>query len=101
MVSRMGEGIKAFGGNASHVRCFAHIINLIARSILAQFDLPNKRTDMESDHEKLRKESWEGVNELADLDENGFKVEDEPNEATVNETLAGHDRILVDELRQL
>jgi len=38
MVDKLADKVESFTGDASHVRCFAHVINLVVKSILAQFD---------------------------------------------------------------
>lgn len=43
MVDRLADKVASFAGDASHVRCFAHVINLVVKSILAQFDVPANR----------------------------------------------------------
>ena len=37
-VDKLADKVESFTGDASHVRCFAHVINLVVKSILAQFD---------------------------------------------------------------
>jgi hypothetical protein len=41
-----------FPGDANCTRCFAHIVNLIAKSLLRQFDLPKKKGDEALDQTK-------------------------------------------------
>lgn len=38
MVTELADQIETFGGNASRIRCFLHVLNLVAKTILAQFD---------------------------------------------------------------
>ena len=38
MVDKLADKVESFARDASHVRCFAHVINLVVKSILAQFD---------------------------------------------------------------
>ncbi|KAF7760511.1 hypothetical protein Agabi119p4_11187 [Agaricus bisporus var. burnettii] len=85
-----------FKGEGSRVRCFAHIINLVARSVLAQFDLPhnaqtlfkdqdededrqdNDKNDGEENDRKVEAElasQWKAINDLA-----GGLEEDEEEE---------------------
>ena len=40
MIQQMQELISKFPGKANQIRCFAHIINLVAKSVIKQFDLP-------------------------------------------------------------
>jgi hypothetical protein len=44
MIEELGDLIPAFAGEASRTRCFAHIINLIAKSVIKQFDIPKAKT---------------------------------------------------------
>ncbi|KAI0364282.1 hypothetical protein BV20DRAFT_915870, partial [Pilatotrama ljubarskyi] len=50
MVDQLGIDIPEFDGSVGRVRCFAHIINLVVKSLLHQFDLP-KRKDTQSVNE--------------------------------------------------
>ena len=45
MIDEVGNLIKNFPGKGMHVRCFAHVLNLIVKSILKQFDLPEAKKD--------------------------------------------------------
>ena len=38
MVDRLEDLIPSFGGAANRVRCFDHVTNLVAKSLLAPFD---------------------------------------------------------------
>jgi hypothetical protein len=44
MVDELENLIEEFPGQANRTRCFAHIINLVAKSLLKQFDIQKKRT---------------------------------------------------------
>lgn len=37
--------VHSFAGAATRSRCFAHIVNLSAKALLRQFDLPKKDAD--------------------------------------------------------
>jgi hypothetical protein len=43
MITELADLIQNFPGDASRTQCFAHIINLIAKSLLKQFDVPKKK----------------------------------------------------------
>lgn len=45
MVEELTELIETFDGEASRTRCFLHIVNLVAKSLLKQFDIPKKKAD--------------------------------------------------------
>lgn len=42
MINRLATALKPFLGPANRTRCFAHILNLIAKCIMKQFDAPKK-----------------------------------------------------------
>jgi hypothetical protein len=43
MVAELAKRLPEFPGSANHTRCFAHILNLIARSVIQLFDSPVAR----------------------------------------------------------
>lgn len=43
MVEELSEIVPTFPGEANRTRCFAHIVNLIAKSVIKQFDVPKQR----------------------------------------------------------
>ena len=45
MVEHLATLVEQFPGAANQTRCFAHILNLIAKSILRQFEMPKKVAD--------------------------------------------------------
>jgi hypothetical protein len=54
MIEELGDLVDAFPGEASleasRTQCFAHIINLIAKSVIKQFDIPKVRAGNVSDN---------------------------------------------------
>ena len=46
------EKIPQFGGQATRVRCFLHVTNLVAKSLIRQFDLP-KRSAVGADDDDM------------------------------------------------
>jgi hypothetical protein len=44
MISELTKLIPGFPGDANRMCCFMHILNLVAKSILRQFDLPKGQT---------------------------------------------------------
>jgi hypothetical protein len=72
MIVELMDLIRNFPGEANHTRCFAHIINLMAKSLLMQFDIPNKKADSALDEaEKILLELAEGI----DLEEMQMQME--------------------------
>jgi hypothetical protein len=48
MVEHLATLVENFPGAANQTRCFTHILNLVAKSILCSFDAPKKAGDDES-----------------------------------------------------
>ncbi|TDL17969.1 hypothetical protein BD410DRAFT_698447, partial [Rickenella mellea] len=51
MTTELTDLINSFPGDANRTCCFAHILNLVAKSIIRQFDVPKKHADMALDQE--------------------------------------------------
>jgi hypothetical protein len=51
MIEEIGFLIDDFPGPANQTRCFLHIINLVVKSILRQFDLPTSRKASDNDED--------------------------------------------------
>jgi hypothetical protein len=45
MIRHLGQLIDEFKGRESQTQCFAHILNLIAKSIIRQFDVPRAQVN--------------------------------------------------------
>ena len=43
MTDELSVLLEEFPGSANRTRCFTHILNLVAKSILKQFDVPKKK----------------------------------------------------------
>jgi hypothetical protein len=82
MVTRLSQILPAFGGERSHVRCFLHVVNLIAKAIMRQFDTSKGRPELEEDNEG-REEEHESGNE----DENEDN-DDEDNDNDDNDVVS-------------
>ena len=49
MTQQLTKLIPSFGGEPTRTRCFLHIINLVAKSILKEFDSSKNTTDSDED----------------------------------------------------
>ena len=49
MVDKLEGLVSGFDGATNRTRCFAHIINLIAKTIIRQFDIPEAKEDQLAD----------------------------------------------------
>lgn len=85
MVEQLAASVDAFGGSTSHTRCFAHTLNLVAKTVLHQFEVSLDRAggNLDANEAALR--------ELAA----GLDVEDEVTieERVLEATLEGEDSL--------
>jgi len=49
MVEHLSILVENFPGAPNQTRCFSHILNLVAKSVLHQFDAPKKKANEDSD----------------------------------------------------
>src|SRR5258708_3012064 len=73
MIERLAELIDNFPGTANQTRCFTHILNLVAKSALHQFEAP-KAKGIDSINDTM--------NELAAVSD---ELEDEGDDMAVDE----------------
>jgi hypothetical protein len=95
MIEALSNIIPAFAGPASQTRCFLHIVNLIAKSLLRQFDA--MKTDLNG---------TDPDGEVEDKDQNGHSETEEGCMEDVDESLreedeADNDEGWVDESKEL
>ena len=43
MIEALKDCLEIFPGESNHTRCFDHIVNLVAKSIIQQFDVPKAK----------------------------------------------------------
>ena len=86
MIDKLAELLKHFPGAANRTRCFAHILNLVAKSVIRQFDVAKGEADGAlSSAEKALQDLADGV-DLEDLVAQGEEeVEDDEIEEDRNE----------------
>ena len=82
MIEELANLLNVFPGKANKTHCFLHILNLIAKSIIKQFDLPKAVSDAFLD--KATTELLELVGDL-DLEEKQSHGKDKDNEEDDNE----------------
>ncbi len=84
MVKALGDldTLPFFDGQASHTYCFAHIVNLVAKSLLRQFDPPkckaNNNDSPDDDLEHALHELVEGL-EIEEMDAHLNNIETNGN----------------------
>jgi hypothetical protein len=86
MIDKLAELLEHFPGAANRTRCFAHILNLVAKSVIRQFDVAKGEADGAlSSAEKALQDLADGV-DLEDLVAQGEEeVEDDEIEEDRNE----------------
>lgn len=82
MIDELHTLVAEFAGSPSHTRCFLHIINLIAKTLINQFDAKKATVDVDGELAKLGKELNEDEHLL---DEIVLDDEDEDGEVEVEE----------------
>lgn len=103
MIEELQELIPEFAGSASHTRCFLHIVNLVAKSLIRQLDA--KKTVV-GDHElaELQKELDEEElirqSETVDANDDEMPEEDE-NDDEMLEKKDDNDEGWVDETEDM
>jgi hypothetical protein len=65
MITKLRDILDDYPGEASRTQCFTHILNLVAKSVLSQFDIPKKTkrsdhgaSDNQDDDEDLDGTDW-------------------------------------------
>lgn len=83
MTDELVDMLPKFLGQANHCRCFLHVVNLIAKTLLKQFDIPKK--DVESALDAAERELLElaagiELEEMVTLAEEGAGDKDDREE---------------------
>jgi hypothetical protein len=65
MIEELAILINDFPGPANQTRCFLHILNLVVKSIIRQFDLPASEKTSDSDSEEDMGEAKKELLKLA------------------------------------
>jgi len=74
MITELADMVGHFGGKTAQTCCFLHVVNLVAKSLLKQFDVPKKQADeyLGSSETELRAIAEEiEVEDEATIAENG------------------------------
>jgi hypothetical protein len=63
MIDALAEQVVTFPGAANRTRCFTHILNLVVKVVLCQFDIPKSKAD-----KVLNVASWALVDLAGDIE---------------------------------
>src|SRR5258707_9336412 len=75
MIDHLSVLLDKYPGAANRTRCFTHILNLVAKCIMKQFDAPKKKKNRGDDTDEMEEDEGEDILAAA-LDE----LEDELEE---------------------
>lgn len=68
MLDELEANLPDFGGTAAHTRCFLHTVNLVAKSLIKEFDVSKKDKEaLQTDEDATSDEDEHLAQELADL----------------------------------
>ena len=93
LTTELADRIAHFRGPTTQTRCFLHVINLVAKSLIKQFDLPKESSDLDMardlnrDDEATIAENGDGDQDAEDVDNEDGLV-DEIEQLTVHERTA-------------
>lgn len=62
MVDAIADALESFSGEVNHTQCFAHTVNLVAKTVLHQFDVdPSKTAGALDEAEQALRELAQGL----------------------------------------
>jgi hypothetical protein len=83
MVDELSTLLHDFPGKANHTHCFLHIVNLVAKQLLKQFDIPQKNVDSaldEAEQQLLKLAAGIDIEELVTSAKQGAGLGSEGND---------------------
>ena len=99
MIEHLATIIEAFPGAANQTRCFAHILNLVAKSVLRQFEAPNVKgiRAINEAAKELAAVSEDIDDEIGEANKSGGDDDDDGNEDVEDGVVDDDDDGLQDE----
>jgi hypothetical protein len=92
MVNELSDVLEDFPGETNRTQCFLHIVNIVAKTLIRQFDIPKAKVDTIMD------EAEKQLQDLAkDIDESGPNGRDDERNDEENDNIEGW----VDEMEKL
>ena len=103
MIRQLEELIDEFKGQESQTRCFTHILNLIAKSIIRQFDLPKAQANRVFDEATTALMELAGNIEVEEREmaENTDDIDDEEEDENMEDWVDERDTMTVEQLAAL
>ena len=107
MIAELANLIDDFPGPANQTRCFLHVLNLVVKSIIRQFDVPKSKNPSSDDNEGMDQATKELLKLAGDINleeeitakagNEGDAVDDDNTEGWIDE----HEEMTQDELDEL
>ena len=85
MIEELANLLDNFPGAANQTRCFTHILNLVVKSILAQFELPKNKANIPNEILNMAEELELEDEILAKEGEGGDEEDDDNVEGWIDE----------------
>jgi hypothetical protein len=92
MIKELAEFIPGFEGEVGHTRCFLHVVNLVAKSLIHQFDVHSSQTEVDEEQQPE-------VTDEAEVE--GTPSDDAADSDESEDTTADDDDGFVDEVETL
>jgi hypothetical protein len=100
MVDKLAASVPAFGGTASHTRCFLHTVNLVAKSLIREFYVMKKNADKALDAAMATNDNDDSIQ--VELDELSEEIDREDAEMIAeDDELKDNDDGWVNEMEEL
>jgi len=80
MVEHLSTLVENFPGAANQTRCFTHILNLVAKSILRQFEVKKKTNDDEPDDRDDATKALAALAQELELEDSSTEMVEDPEE---------------------
>ena len=76
MVDKLADTLPSFPGRANHTRCFLHTINLVAKTLIKEFDMTKKDAShaLEDGDDDASNEEDGVMEDVEELNASGKKV---------------------------
>jgi hypothetical protein len=88
MIKELAEFVPGFEGEVGHTRCFLHVVNLVAKSLIHQFDVHGSQAEVDEQQPEVTDEAdTEGTpaDDTTDSDESEEDTTADDNDGFVDE----------------
>ena len=89
MTYELADQLAHFAGVNTCTRCFLHVVNLVAKTLIRIFDLPKKKDIRTSEHEDNEEEDWRELGQEHELEELQTRLEAYESKFQASEEMDG------------